>query len=200
MTKQNNTSGFSVIQNGRISWIDELKGFACVCVCAGHCMNLMDSSHFSTTNTILIKTFLLPFFNGALMVSLFAVLSGYLTALGIGKDKPLFKSMLKRYLQLMFPILFTGLVVFSVQHTFWFAGASVRAALGNNDASYLTMLPFASVLHESIIGVLFLGHAKINSAFWMMRSLFVGSLLSIFLCWLVSRKNCEGGEILSLFF
>lgn len=159
----------------RIQWVDFLKGIACIIVILGHTHSAY-SANLSQSFETFLTTVCSPLLNGGLMVCLFSVLSGYVSF----KDNQtvnLIKAIIKRYIQLMIPIMFTGIIVAVVQRTIGFAKADARIELGIASSTYLETIPLIKVLYEGLIGVLFKGECTINPAFWMMRSLFFGTII-----------------------
>ena len=173
----------------RYNWIDWIKGIACLAVMWGHSRTLVEQ--MSPLGDILLNHILRPIFSsGSMMVCLFAILSGYLASLSVGKRSNLFISVIKRYLRFLLPIFFTGVFVYLIQISIGFAPLEMRKAIGCNNNIYSYDIPFSKVLFEGTIGVLFYEKTNINSAFWMMRSLFFGSLVTILLSFLITRcKN-----------
>lgn len=179
----------------RIKWIDFLKGIACMIVIIGHTHSAYNDNLTQPFETFL-TTVCSPFLNGSLMVCLFSVLSGYVSFKDNQKVN-LIKAMIKRYLQLMIPILFTGIIVAVIQRTIGFAKPIVRAELGITSSTYLETIPLKEVLYEGLIGVLFRGQCTINPAFWMMRSLFFGTIICRINNFLIglTKSRLRGGII-----
>lgn len=168
------------IINERLIWIDALKGIACIIVANGHIYGNV-SGGASGKFCFCVETVLAPVINGGLMVCIFAVLSGLLVTKSIGKKVSLVKGFVRRYIQLTVPITITGML------------ACIISNLGISSMEPISM---KTAIWQGVVGVLFLGQSTINPAFWMMRSLFLGSLLCIVLNAIMYRIQNRRNRIL----
>lgn len=183
----------------KINWVAGLKGSAAMLVFIHHffllfypafCNGSIDASKTSTF--IDYKISKTPFnilgWGGSFAVSLFFIISGFLVAYSyyVKSDRKIkAKSVIGRYFKLMFPILFSSLVVFFIVKTNLFRTSSLvegykSIGLGNHYGSF--KLGLLDVVGECIYGVFASGGAYINAPLWTMQcELFFSVILMLYL-------------------
>ncbi len=179
--------------------ISGLKGFACFMVMIGHFIGLYKyAENFPFNSKILhiFDTFLSSKLSFILdenfWVVLFFVVSGYLVSMSnVPNIKSFAKKSVMRFLRLGIPVLFAYAIIFLVYKTVGFHTADTVALLENSfiQNAYLSTYSFAQVF-TAPVDVLILGKCTLNSPFWVLREMFVSSIIVYFFSLLENKlKN-----------
>ena len=164
-------------------YITGLKGFACVMVMVGHFLGVfvyaekipIDIHYFLAIRNSRIG-FLL---DESYWLYLFFIVSGYLLAFSkIEKLYQLFAKWIQRFFRLGLPILFAYSICYIIYLTIGFHNGETSVFFDNGwyqkayagDYSLLTVF-------RSPIDVLILGKSSLNSPYWVLREMFVASLI-----------------------
>ena len=172
--------------------ITGLKGVACFMVMVGHYIGLYKyAERFPTIATM--DSFLQSPINFALdetfWVKLFFVVSGYLVAMSyVGTFKQFINKSVTRILRLGLPILFASLVIYTGYLTIDFHTADTVNLFANEwlQGSYSGNMGITDVIFSSI-NVLFLGEVGLNSPYWVLREMLLGSMLIYTLTYIKNR-------------
>lgn len=180
----------------RLSWIDGLKGIACLGVFLTHFFGIFYLwVERSDLNLSPICVWLLdyPFkilINGNFMVALFCIISGYLVARkDIMSLKELFRAIVSRYLRLAVPVFGCCLYVFLSQTIVGFYNQEVGSFLNNTwlKGYYVNSINFREVIAISFWRLWLYSDSYINGPFWMMKSLFISSILILTAQYMLNR-------------
>ncbi len=183
--------------NTQLKYINGLKGFACFMVMLGHFigiykysesfpaaskfLNLFDTFLGSKLNFIIDETF---------WVILFFFVSGYLVSFSKIPDLKtfIFKSF-SRFLRLGLPIFFACAIIFVIQKTFGFYNSETLNIFECTfiQNPYLNDFSLWQVI-RSPIDVLFLNKTYFCSPYWVLREMFITSLI-IYLFSLLKSKT-----------
>ncbi len=174
----------------RISYVDGLKGVACVFVMIGHMM--WGTLYGNTTAPEYQPAELVVFLmrntplsiigSGNFLVLVFCMLNGWLARFkSVNKVKDLVCSLLKGWLMWSLMIFLGGCVIYGLERTVGFRNAEVAAILGDYRNAcnwYKEPLSIKHIFKESFVLLWTQGSAKITGVLWMMKYLFWGSVIA----------------------
>ena len=180
------------------SYISGLKGFACLMVMVGHYIGLYKYAEAFPAESKLLDYFEM-FLNSKInfvldenyWVILFFVVSGYLVANSkIHNFSDVVKKSLMRFLRLGLPILFAYAIIFAIYKTIGFHTTETITIFENSfiQNALSGEYGFTDVL-KSPIDVLLLGRTVLNSPYWVLREMFITSIIIYFLNWLKNKIN-----------
>ena len=179
-------------------YISGLKGFACFMVMFGHYIELFKvAENFPVESNALdvFKTFIdskIGFLlDETFWVILFFVISGYLVAMSnIATFKDMLTKNVMRFLRLGIPILCAYVVIFLIYKTLGFHTLDTMNLFENSfiQKHYLGTYSIWNVL-KSPIDVLFLGKFTLNAPYWVLREMFISSILIYFFTWLRNKLS-----------
>lgn len=184
----------------KLEFITNFKGVLALLVLLHHfalCFYpiLVNGEGFDLTNKteLLTKIINSPFnilgYGGSLAVSLFFIISGFLISYSFyNKNLPIdSKKIVKRYLDLLFPILFSCIFAFVLGKIF------LNYNLFNNlvNTSYYQNLNynFYSLIKSSIFGIFTTANAIYNPPLWTMSGELFGSIMIYFLLMIFPYKE-----------
>ncbi|MDE6530397.1 MAG: acyltransferase [Lachnospiraceae bacterium] len=181
----------------RFTFLDGLKGFACLGVFTHHFfLSFFPASYFGTEAAVMTASgfdaslSVEPysfFVNGNFWVCLFLVISAFLLSNKIFqlKSKSAFdtlsETLLKRYLRLMIPAALIG--VFSYFLT------SLLTLTGLNYLGKINTLSFPSFLYHAVVHMWIFVDSSVQGPFWMLHYLLFGSYLAILIALATPLKN-----------
>ncbi len=187
-------------QNGLYKYhISGLKGFSCFMVMIGHYIGLYKYAENFPYNSKFLDVFdaflsskLNFILDESFWVVLFFVASGYLAAMSnILCIKSFAQKSVIRFLRLGLPVLFSYAIIFLIYKVIGFHTAGTSTLLENAfiQSAYTSEYSIFQVL-ASPIYVLILGKTSLNSPFWVLREMFIASLLIYFFSFLKNKlKN-----------
>lgn len=181
----------------RITFLDGLKGFACLGVFTHHFfLSFFPASYFGTEAAVMTASgfdaslSVEPysfFVNGNFWVCLFLVISAFLLSNKIFqlKNKSAFdtlsETLLKRYLRLMIPVALIG--IFSYFLT------DLLTLTGLNYLGKINTLSFPSFLYHAVVHMWIFVDSSVQGPFWMLHYLLFGSYLAILIALATPLKN-----------
>lgn len=190
------------MNKGRIEWLDGLKGFACLCVFAHHFLLAFypetywgSAAREQLLPTGLAQNFAMAVFNGNYLVALFCTISGIVisvSVMGLKEKERVSNIIVKRYFRLALPVFAFSSVIFVMMKLGVFSNSEVGAITGNDwFASFYPAadLKIKDLFETSFILVLFGGNSAFCGVFWMLKTVFLGSFLSILLSMLSWNFN-----------
>jgi peptidoglycan/LPS O-acetylase OafA/YrhL len=181
--------------NEHIKWIDGLKGIACILVFWHHfCLAFLPGIHYGAVvpshiaggyDVGLAQSPLSFVLNGNFMVAVFCVLSGFvLSVKTLRSEEPQIARMIvKRYPRLMLPVVPVGIAVYFMLRFQLFFNQQVVPVSGSPwfAGYYIEPVSVDRLLYALIAGIWFQGDDSLSTAFWMLRTLFLGSFAAILL-------------------
>ena len=182
------------------SYINGLKGFACIMVMIGHYIGL-----YKYAENFPIQNKFLDFFDTLLdskiafsidenfWVMLFFVVSGYLVAQSnVSTFTQLIKKWVMRFLRLGLPIFFASLIIFLISETIEFQSLNTNELFECRfvQKPYKNDILFSQVI-VSPFTVLLGGNYTINEPYWCLREMFATSLIIYLLTYLKSKIKNE---------
>lgn len=193
----------------RIVWIDGLKGFACIGVLLHHfLLAFLPATYYGDLNMSIIQNKLdvkmaqAPyafFINGNYMVALFCLVSALvlgLKVMNLENRRYVTEMFIKRYPRLMLP---TIPVIISVYVMLKYECFShLKAAKWTQSpwlaSYYLEKVSFKRCIDSIFVTTWYASDVTFSNAFWMLGSLFFGSMLAIILStftWKIRRNAVE---------
>ncbi len=182
------------------NYVNGLKGFACIMVMLGHYIGLYKyAEEFPFSNSIseLFDSFLNSkvgfVIDEDFWVILFFVVSGYLVSMSrINSLKSFAVKSVQRFLRLGLPILFAYLFIYIIGETAGFHTAETEELFINTfiQKTYSGNSSLWTVL-RSPFDVLILGNISLNGPYWVLREMFVSSIIIYFLTYLRNRFSCK---------
>lgn len=176
--------------------INGLKGFACMMVMIGHFIGIYKYSESFPMHPGFNQIFDLFFdskisfvLDETFWVILFFFVSGYLVSFSKIPDIKTFAyKSVSRFLRLGIPILFAGGVIFIIQEAVGFHTSETVELLDNSiiQKAYSNPLEFVDVI-KSPIDVLFFGNSKICGPYWVLREMFITSILIYLLSYIKNK-------------
>ena len=177
-------------------YINGLKGFACLMVMVGHYMGLYKYSEefpFSNVITEIYDKFLnskISFvIDESFWVILFFTVSGYLVSMSrIDSIKSFALKTVQRFLRLGIPVLFAYLIILVISKTAGFYTAETVDIFTNSyiQGNYTNEYSIWTVL-KAPFDVLFLGATALNDPYWVLREMFLSSVIIYFLTFIKER-------------
>ncbi len=190
------------MKKGRIEWLDGLKGFACLCVFAHHFLLAFypetywgSAAREQLLPASLAQNFAMAVFNGNYLVALFCTISGIVisvSVMGLKEKERISNIIVKRYFRLVLPVFAFSSVIFVMMKLGVFSNSEVGAITGND--WFVSFYPavdlkIKDLFETSFILVLFGGNSAFCGVFWMLKTIFLGSFLSILLSMLSWNFN-----------
>lgn len=173
--------------------INGLKGFACLMVMIGHFIGLYKYAENFPIHNAVLDTFLsskLSFIiNETYWVNLFFIISGYLVAMSkINNVQVLAKKAILRFLRLGIPVLFASFIIWIMQESIGFYTVETSNLFTNTwiQKNYLQNFYISDVL-LSPVNVLILGRVGINGPYWVLRDMFIASIMIYILTWMKNK-------------
>lgn len=180
------------------AYISGLKGFACLMVMIGHYIGL-----YKYAENFPVESILLDYFgkfidskigfviDETFWVILFFVVSGYLVSNSrVSNIKDAISKSFLRFLRLGLPILFAYLAIILIYKIVGFHTVETKSlfecAFVQN--AYANVYSFLDVL-KSPFDVLFFNNVSLNSPYWVLREMFITSIIIYFLNWLKNKTN-----------
>ena len=168
----------------RKRYIDGIKGVACCAIVLGHYCGIytfaQDASQIQCKVMLTLTDSFFGFFtNSGLWLLLFFVISGYLLAYArMNTFLDFFKKAIVRFVRLALPVLGAGLMIYGIQQIFGFYNGELQTVVPNQwiASSYQNRVSLADVF-MSPYRVLLQGDAVINAPYWVLKDMFLGSLL-----------------------
>lgn len=165
------------------SYITGLKGFACVMVMIGHFLGVFtyaDNMPIDIHYFLAVRNSKIGFLlDESYWLYLFFIVSGYLLAFSkIKRMHQLFAKWIQRFLRLGLPILFAYGIIYIVYLTIGFHNGETSAFFANGwyQKAYSGSYSLLTVL-MSPIDVLIFGKCSLNSPYWVLRDMFIASLI-----------------------
>lgn len=205
------------IKHKRITWIDGLKGMACICVFFHHFLYAFLPETYlgnNVRNVLPIKNLaqnpLMFWANGNFCVCIFMLISGYFVStkvLTARKKENIADVIVKQYIKLSVPVFVISLIVYILL---------LCKAFYNLDAGMITNCPwltdfytnkisFRQVFSSAFVKVWIDGDTTFSNAFWMLNSLLLGNGLCVLLGTMAWKMNHKvliiwGGVIWALMY
>ncbi|WJZ70095.1 acyltransferase [Pantoea phage PA-1] len=195
----------SKLTNGKIDYLDGMRGIAAVFVIFSHCflwfapqMHTGIDLHGLKEKLIFNSPFTF-FFKGGSAVTLFFVLSGYVLAKScMPSNNPseyILCAAKRRYIRLGIPV-FASIVI---SYLLTQMGAFRAESLGSYSAlshKYVEQLPFIHFIFDSLIGGMIYGNGEFNYVLWTINieffgSLFVYATMAVFYNYMKSLRVCS---------
>ena len=183
--------------------LNGLKGFACFLVMIGHYLGLYKYAQsfvpsIKTIDVIYNSVFSFLISEGYWLY-LFFVVSGYLVSQSkITNVKTLVIKSVNRFLRLAFPILFSYSIIYLIYLTVGFHTAETSALFQCQwfQKYYLDTYSIKHVL-ISPFEVLLLGKARLNGPYWVLRMMFISSLIIYLIHYLYFKLKASQYESFS---
>lgn len=164
-------------------YINGLKGFACLLILFGHFLGIYRYAEQFLPRMPFMDTILASpvsfLFDEGYWLFLFFVVSGYLVAQSkVRSFAGIVHQSVKRFFRFAFPILFSYLVIFVIYRVFGFHTADTKELFRCKlyQAYYTKSFTFKEVLLGPV-KVLFFGWASFDSPYWVLRGMFMASVL-----------------------
>ena len=164
-------------------YLTGLKGFACVMVMIGHFLGIFAYANSMPVDMYCFIVFRESQFGFVLDESfwlyLFFAVSGYLLAFSrIEKIYQLFAKMIQRFLRLGLPILFAYVIIYIIYRTIGFHNGETVSLFDNIyfQNSYSDEYTIFTVM-MSPIDVLIFSECSLNSPYWVLREMFIASMI-----------------------
>ncbi|MEE3487990.1 MAG: acyltransferase family protein [Bulleidia sp.] len=182
----------------RATYLDGVKGIACIGVFLYHFNTLFhgqvvniqfDASSMDFFFGKLIKLFV----DGPLLVMIFALVSGWLTAhTNIPTVNSFLKRIFIRYLRFTLPLLPVLLLIrlFSQMHLFYTSEAyELLGIVSFENSIYSLPMNLMEGIRQGLYKILLLRDNAWDAPLWMFSGIFWGSILVYFLTWLKTKIN-----------
>lgn len=165
------------------SHVAGLKGIACIFIMLGHYLGLYKYSQQFSPSIPLLDTILnsrISFFlDEGYWLYLFFFLSGYLVSKSQVKTvSDIVMKSLNRFFRLAFPVFFAYLLIYLIYCLFGFySGQTTNLFQCDWFQKYYSEQ--YSIIHvlRSPIDVLFLGNSTLNAPYWVLRDMFIASII-----------------------
>ena len=187
------------MQSQRESYLDGMKGVACLFILLGHFTGIYkyaeNASQIDSWFVRMLTEGPVSFFAAeSFWLYLFFIISGYLLIMSTPprKMRNFLEKCIKRILRLAIPIWGTAIFVFVIQNTIGFYNHSVQTIVQNTWLTHLygSHLMILDILKEPFF-VLILGTSKFNSPFWCLRGMLISSFLIYGVSWICKSKKTE---------
>lgn len=201
--------GNNIIKQGAYKpYISGLKGAACLMVMVGHYIGLYKYAENFPVESIVLNYFdkfldsKLGFvLDESYWVILFFVVSGYLVANScIFNLKEVFIKSAIRFLRLGVPVLFAYTIIFVL---YKFVGFHTNQTLGLMENSFVqnAFSGTYGIIHvlKSPVDVLILGKTSLNSPYWVLRDMFLASILIYLLLWFKHKIKSDNAFLIVFF-
>lgn len=196
--------------NKRISYIDGLRGIACILVFVNHfLMAFYPASYFGADapshfanglDSFYAQSFLSVFSNGNFWVCVFFVISAFIISYKILRKSDenaeqyrasLSNGLIKRYPRLMLPVFVVCLLILSASWLGLFVNNAAAQITGSSLmlGRYEYRLSVYDLLTSAFVKIWFFSDETFSNSFWMLSTLFLGGFLSNILSIMAGRKN-----------
>ena len=186
----------------RIEWIDGLKGIACLLILTHHYLvgflpaiyyGRFVQSHFKYDVFLSQSVLSFPIV-GNFWVFVFCLLSGFIiTILSSTKNNiyNTFCKIVKRYIHFAIPLLFISILVYIFNKYNLFTNVRIANITGSPwlRSFYTQKISLFNYIKIALIDTLFYGSDKISTAFWMLKYMFLGSILTYLICLIFNKIN-----------
>lgn len=180
--------------NERITWLDGIKGLACLFIFFHHfCLQYYPATFYGSvqpTRANGIDSFLAMsplgiIVNGNFFVHLFIFISGYVITYQILSMKPekIGFFLFKRYLKLLFPLAVYSLIIFATR---FFSFLREEELIKN------VIKEIYKTADSLIFGILLTGDTYLGGHLWMMNCIFLGGILVALIAslyWLTNNRT-----------
>lgn len=177
----------------QINYISGLKGISCFLIMVGHFLGVIKYINVADFDYSKFMGFAeSPFgiiINESFWLILFFVTSGYLLSLGSVDDLLSFVlKILKRFLRLGVPVFFSCAIIYVFLMCFGLHNNATRVLFENTwyQTAFSVPLTWRGVV-MSPIDVLLLRKCIFNSPYWVLRDMFINSIL-VYLCLYLQKK------------
>lgn len=181
----------------KLYYLDGIKEIACMGVFLYHyyatfCQQVSSIQFDSTSMEYVLGCILKPVIDGPLLVRIFALISGFLVAgTQILTAHELLNKCLKRYLRFVLPMVVPSVVIiFIFQKLGMFYSEEAATLLGIKSLNGLFThknITITGGIQQIAYKMLFLGDGTWNPPFWMLSSIFEGSIL-VYICNFLKNK------------
>ena len=186
----------------RYQSINLIRAFACITVVVAHWKAFFASMGSPRIDSLVFEGPLVMLIYSSMGVSVFLMLSSCMAALKIYRGRQIHagKEVLKRYIRLSIPIFVTSLIVYLLQKAGLIFTSEAGTLLGNDFIAglYAEPLKLANLFKISFVTALFREENSFYVPFWMMSYIFLGSLVSMGIAFVVrsflSDGNASGGD------
>lgn len=187
--------------------IDGLKGVMCFMVMFGHFWNIYRGCQENELiKNILFDKITASFIGSPILVATFwlyafLVISGYLISFTKITDiREIIIKTAKRFLRFFIPVLGACFFIYIIQETVGFYAGDTKVFFLNKwfQKYYVKDLPFVSVFTESL-NALIAAKCAFNSPFWVMKDMFISSILIYFCNYIDYGKKYNSVCFLILF-
>lgn len=176
----------------RIDFLDGIKIVACIGVFLTHYVGAFYSMRNGTAElgpvlTAILESPLKLFWDGNLLVFVFAIISGYLCKQKrINTFHEIVIAIITRYLRFFFPLFIANLFVFLIQFTIGFKTQNIAITINNTwlATSYTTDVNLSMVIKESLLLT-----GKLNGPLWTIRPFMIGSALVYIYSYISARVS-----------
>lgn len=186
------------MEKRRITWLDGVKGLACMAVMWHHFvlsfLPLLYSDGISTNKSVseldkkLQQTPFLFWLNGDFMVMLFLTISGIVMSkkvIELTDKNSLSEIIVKRYFRLLLPFIPVAVLTYLFIQCGWFGNVDAGAVSTSTWLStcHAEQMSFLQLIFETVIHTWFGGDGNfgLSCVFWMLPAIFQGSIVAIVL-------------------
>lgn len=190
----------------KLNWITGLKGIAALTVFIHHFFLYFypafcngETNSLRTSNSIELKIIKTPLnifgWGGNFAVCLFFMISGFLIAYSyfvLNKRKQKIDSIFKRYFNLMFPILFSSVIIFFVLKSQIFRTENLLTlykSIGLKSYYSNFNLNLIDVIKQSVYIIFNTSSAEINPPLWTMKAELSYSILSMMILYIFGKDK-----------
>lgn len=192
----------------RISYIDGLKGLACILVFVNHfLMSFFPASYLGGDTVSHITGGLDTYYatspfsfitNGNFWVCVFFILSAYILSLKIFRNsdsdnalESISNSFIKRYFRLSFPVFCICVLILIFTRLGWFFNGAAAAITGSGLmlGRYEHPLSLYELISCSFAKIWFQSDETFSNSFWMLSTLFLGGFMSCILSIMAGKRR-----------
>lgn len=187
---------------GRIEWIDGLKGVACLMIFTHHFMLAflpatyfgVDATSHNPWDIAFSQSPFSVFANGDFWVFAFCILSDILISfLAIrhhNENNYIANAMVKRYFRFSLPVFILGILAFCIQKfdLLYTTQADIYAGSPWLRALYSDKIFWVDIIRSPFFSVLFQCDGILSTALWMLTHVFVGSFIAWILTMIVYKR------------
>lgn len=177
-------------------YLSGLKGLACIFIMLGHFLTLYrKAQEFPSIRLLdlILNSKFAFLLNEQYWLYLFFIVSGYLVAKSdITRISDLFRKSVTRFFRLGIPILFSYLLIYIVYRTIGFHNMETKDLFTCN--WYQGFYPGVYSIKDVILGpveVLINGKSTLNSPYWVLRLMFISSILIYILKFYYRSMSCS---------
>ncbi|MBQ8934051.1 MAG: acyltransferase family protein [Lachnospiraceae bacterium] len=176
--------------------ISLIKAFACITVVVAHWKAFFASMGSPGIDSLVFEGPLVLLIYSSMGVSIFLMLSAALAGLKVYRGQRIHagREVLKRYIRLSIPIFVTSLTVFCLQKAGLIFTSEAGALLGNDFVAGLYAAPLKAwdLFRISFFTALLREENSFYVPFWMMSYIFLGSLVSMALSFVIRSLGNAG--------